>query len=73
MTAGDALTFFLRKCLTALASGKKIPQTICAKSRLSQALRVEFQAAPAEQTAQVFCLQEVWGMEAFCSQRTISV
>lgn len=62
MTAGDALTFFLRKCLTVLASGKIIPQTICAKSHLSQALRVEFQAAPfkdstaAEQTAQVFCL-----------------
>jgi len=41
---------------------KKIPQTICAKSHLSQALGVEFQAAPfkdstaAEQTAQVFCL-----------------
>ena len=63
MTAGDALTFFLRKCLICIGiRKKKIPQTICAKSRLSQALRVEFQAVPfkgstaAEQTAQVFCL-----------------
>lgn len=45
MPAGDAPTFFLRKCLSILALGKKIPQTICAKSCLRQALRVEFQAA----------------------------
>lgn len=74
MPAGDAPTFFLRKCLSILALGKKIPQTICAKSCLSQALRVGFQAAPfkgstaAEQAAHVFCLQEAGGMEVFCSQ-----
>lgn len=63
ISAVDSLTFFLRKWLTILASGKKIPQTICAKSCINSNAQWDStqplpEAEGLQKTPEVVCLQE---------------